>query len=128
MKAVPLEPMESVMLSDNGFTKIFKVRGDIDIFLTKAVDEETDKHFMVASIREIVELQAHGIQFPFQYDTEAERDKDFEKFKEKEARDFVEFSIQFIKDKEEWKKQEAEKIRQNQENGNNSENNLKLVP
>jgi hypothetical protein len=128
MKAVPLEPMESVMLSDNGFTKIFKVRGDIDIFLSKAVDEDTNKHYMVASIREIKELEAHGIQFPFEYLTESERDKDFEKFAEKEAREFVEFSIQFIKDKEEWKKKEAEKIRQNQENGNNSENNLKLVP
>jgi hypothetical protein len=128
MKAVPMEPMDSVMLSDNGFTKIFKVRGDIDIFLSKAVDEDTNKHYMVASIREIKELDAHGIQFPFEFNSESDRDKDFNKFKEKEAREFVEFSIQFIKEKEEWKKQEAEKIRKNQENGNNSENNLKIVP
>lgn len=111
MKAVPLEQMESVMLSDNGFTKIFKVRGDIDLFLSKAVDEETNKHYFVATIREIPELNAHGVQFPFEFETESERDEAYNLYDIVQARDFVEFSIEFIKEKDEFKKQEAEKIK-----------------
>jgi hypothetical protein len=122
MKAVPLEQMESILLLDNGFTKIFKIRGDIDLFLTKAIDEDTDKHYMVATIREITELNAHGIQFPFEYLTESERDTEYEKWLENEARDFVEYSIEFIKEKDEWKKEESEKIKQKElEEKNNDE-------
>ena len=111
MKAVPLIPMESVLLSDNEFTKIFKVRGDIDLFLTKAFDEDSNKHYIVATIREIVELNASGIQFPYEYNTDHERDNAYKQYGTEEARDFVEFSIQFIKDKEKFKEEEAEKIR-----------------
>jgi hypothetical protein len=121
MKAVPLEQMESVLHSDNGFTKIFKVRGDIDLFLTKAVDEDTDKHYMVATIREIKELSAHGIQFPFEYSTESIRDEEYNKWLENEARDFVEFSIKFIIEKDEWKKEEGEKIKQKELEDKNDE-------
>lgn len=124
MKAVPLDQMNSVLLSDNGFTKIFKIRGDIDLFLTKAFDEETDKHYMVATIREIKELNAHGIQFPFEFNTESERDTNYEKWLENEARDFVEFSIQFIIEKDEWKEQEAEKIKQKELEDKNNDQQL----
>jgi len=111
MKAVPLTPMESVLLSDNGFTKIFKVRGDIDLFLTKAFDEDSNKHYIVSTIREIVELNASGIQFPYEYSTDYERDNAYKQYGTEEARVFVEFSIHFIKDKEKFKEEEAEKIR-----------------
>lgn len=110
MKAEPLEPIKSVLLSDNGFTKVFKLREDIDLFLSKAVDEDTDKHYMVATIREIKELNAHGIQFPFEYDTESIRDSEYDKWGEGDAREFLEFAIQFIKDKEVFKEEEARKI------------------
>ena len=124
MKVVPLTPMESVLLSDNGFTKIFKVRGDIDLFLSKAVDEESDKHYIVATIREISELNAHGIQFPYEYNTESDRDNAYIVYGTQEAKDFVEFSIQFIKDKEKFKEEEAEKIRLKElENKNQSPSN-----
>jgi hypothetical protein len=110
MKAEHLEPIKCVLISDNGFTKIFKLREDVDLFLSKAVDEDTDKHYMVATIREIKELNAHGIQFPFEYETESLRDSEYDKWVEAEAIEFLEFAIQFIKDKEVFKEEEARKI------------------
>ena len=125
MKALPLEPIKSVLLSDNGFTKIFKLREDVDLFLSKAVDEDTDKHYMVATIKEIKELNAHGVQFPFEYDTESLRDEEYNKWGENEAREFLEFCIQFINDKEVFKQEEAEKIRlmKEQEGNQDSQSN-----
>ena len=110
MKAEHLEPIKCVLISDNGFTKIFKLREDVDLFLSKAVDEDTDKHYMVATIREIKELNAHGIQFPFEYDDESIRDNEYNEWGESVARDFLEFSIQFIKEKDKLKEEAARKI------------------
>lgn len=64
------------LLSDNGITKTFK-QEDVDIFFSKAFDEESNVHFCVISIPEIKQLSVQGIQFPFAFDSEADRDSYF---------------------------------------------------
>ena len=119
MKPNILPEEKTVLLEENEFSKHFNHRGDIDLYIAKAVDEETDKHFIVATIREIKELNAHGIQFPFQFDTAELRDEEFKKWGINEVRDYIDFTIQFIKDNDEWKQKEAEKIKEKEEQEKN---------
>ena len=83
--------------SENEFTKIFKYR-DIELFMSKAYDEETDKHFLVASIPEISELQVQTIQLPILYDSELERDESFKNLDTTQAKTFLDNIIEQIKE------------------------------
>ena len=69
------------LVSENEFTKIFKKEEDnIDLYVSKAYDEESDKHYLVASIPVIEELGVQGIQLPLQYETSEQRDLAFTEF------------------------------------------------
>ncbi len=114
---------KATIVSDNGFTKIFKW-DDIDVFLSKAYDEDTKLHYSVISIKEIKEVNAHGVQFPFEFTTEMERDEHFSDFNEQSCMDFVDYSIEYIKQMDKFKEEEAEKIRlKESENQNQLSNN-----
>jgi hypothetical protein len=69
------------LIEENEVSKHFKdeIRG-IDCFVSKAFDEETQKHCLVASIEKIPELNAMHIQYPFVFDIEEERDTLFKEF------------------------------------------------
>jgi ribosome-associated toxin RatA of RatAB toxin-antitoxin module len=62
--------------AENNVQKIFKSL-DTDVFIGKAYDEETDKHFIVFSIPLLAEVNVQHVQYPFQFDTEVERDDVF---------------------------------------------------
>jgi hypothetical protein len=90
--------------SENDVQKIFKSH-DVDVYVGKAFDEETDKHFLIFSIPVIPEANVQHIQFPYIFDTEKERDEVFTHLEANYISDFVEKLIIQI---EENKKQTDE--------------------
>ena len=95
--------------SENDVQKIFKSY-DVDVYVGKAYDEETDKHFLIFSIPVIPEANVQHIQFPYIFDTEKERD---EVFTHLEANYISEFVEKLIIQIEENKKQTDESNIQN---------------
>ena len=87
--------------SQNEVQKIFKSH-DVDIYVGKAYDEDSNKHFLIFSIPVIPEAGIQHIQYPFVFDTEKERDEVFVHIDEKYASDFLDKLITQI---EENKKQ-----------------------
>lgn len=90
--------------SENDVQKIFKSH-DVDVYVGKAFDEETNKHFLIFSIPVIPEANVQHIQFPYIFDTEKERDEVFTHLEVNYIADFVEKLITQI---EENKKQTDE--------------------
>jgi hypothetical protein len=91
--------------SENEFTKIFK-DGDIGIYLSKAFDEDANKHYVVASIPNIEEIDASDIKYPFPFDTTYERDDFFDSFDVKNASEFIRDLVNYIKEQQELQKEQ----------------------
>ena len=101
------------LISENEFTKHHRYEEkEIDCYLSKAYDEETEKHFLVASIPRIPELNAMHIQYPMVFDTQEERD---EFFKNYNALDFLEYLLEQMEAQIEAAKEDAEKSKQIEE-------------
>jgi hypothetical protein len=90
-------PKEIEMLSRNEFTKVFKYKNEVDMFVSKAIDEEIDKHYFVVSIPDIPETRTLQLTYPWEFDTPEERDYHFEIFDEAKAQKFMEDLIEHIK-------------------------------
>jgi len=75
--------------SQNEVQKIFKSH-DVDVYVGKAFDEQTDKHFLIFSIPVIPEANVQHIQFPYIFETEKERDEVFTHLEENYISEFVE--------------------------------------
>jgi hypothetical protein len=60
---------------DDGICKGFKNEEDVDFFINKAYDEETDKHALLIYIPKIPAYNILHVQQPLFYDNEAERDR-----------------------------------------------------
>jgi hypothetical protein len=86
--------------SENEFTKIFK-DGDIEIYLSKAYDEDSNKHYLIASIPNLTEVDASDIKYPFPFDTDVERDEFFNIFDTTSAKEFTRDLVAFIKEQKE---------------------------
>lgn len=75
--------MQSVLLADNNVTKTFKVNspvgGEIDVFITKAFDEDSNVHFLVINIPIIPKLKVERIQYPISFQSEDYRNMAYEK-------------------------------------------------
>ena len=94
------------IVSENEFTKHYKYEEkSIDCYLSKAYDEETDKHFLVASIPKIEELNALHIQYPMVFENESERNEHFETFN---AQLFIDHLLEEMKIQIEKAKEDAE--------------------
>jgi len=74
--------------SENDVQKIFKSH-DIDVYVGKAFDDETNKHFLIFSIPVIPEANVQHIQYPYVFDTEKERDEVFAHLEDNYISDFV---------------------------------------
>lgn len=104
MKVVRIET-----ISENEFTRHFRYYDkEMDLYLSKAYDEEGNKHCLVASIPNIPSLNVMHIQFPFVFEEESERDEFFKSF---DALEFCNSLYENIK----------EQIRQANENEKNKE-------
>jgi hypothetical protein len=75
--------------SENDVQKIFKSH-DVDVYVGKAFDEETNKHFLIFSIPVIPEANVQHIQFPYIFDKEKERDEVFTHLEANYISEFVE--------------------------------------
>lgn len=107
------------LVSENEFTKHYKYEEkEIDCYLSKAYDEETDKHFLVASIPKIPQLNAMHIQYPMAFDTEQERNQFFTDFN---ALDFLDYLVEQMTYQIEMAKKEAAK-------SENSDENAEIIP
>ena len=60
---------------DDGICKGFKNEDELDFFINKAYDEESNTHCLLIYIPSIPELNVHHIQQPIAYESEAERDR-----------------------------------------------------
>ena len=72
------------LIEANDFSKSFH-HGDTKLYIGKAFDEETDKHFVVLSVPEILEVNANNVQFPVSFNSEKERDDAFYEMDEEYA-------------------------------------------
>ena len=99
------------LIAENEFSKTFKYIDDlneIDIFVSKAFDDEQDKHYIVASIPYIKQVGAERVQFPFIFEDEQDRDNGFEGFDLHFVNKFIPELIEMIikNNKEQQAKQE----------------------
>lgn len=94
--------------SENEFTKIFK-DGDLGVYLSKAYDEDDDKHYLVASIPHIKEVDASEIKYPFKFDTSQERDEAFDSFDVNTTSEFMRDLVNFIIQQQELQKDQENK-------------------
>jgi hypothetical protein len=86
----------SVLVSENEFTKIFKV-DEIDLYLTKAHDEETGMYFLICSIPTIPEVGVEHIKFPIGFNSKEEMEQGFTQLTPDWASKFVQDAIEYIK-------------------------------
>jgi hypothetical protein len=82
---------------ENDVQKIFKSE-DIDVYVGKAFDEDSDKHFLIFSIPLIPEANVQHIQYPYVFDTEKERDEIFTHLEHNYISEFVERLINQIRE------------------------------
>jgi len=111
MKVVKIKGVE--LVAENEFSKHFKLDGDIDLHIAKAVDDETNKHYVVTSIPVIKEVKCEHIQYPIQYNTAEERDNAFNNFDLNFALNYVADTIKFIKEQLEKQKENEQKAGEN---------------
>lgn len=96
---------DAELISGNEFSKHFKY-GNIDVYLNKAFDEDSDKHYIVASIPNIEEVNVQHLSYPFEFDTSDDRDLYFDEFDGSKVTLLVEGAIDFIKEQQEKQKDE----------------------
>jgi hypothetical protein len=85
------------LVSSNEFTKQFKI-DDIDLFIHKTFDEDSNLHFIVACIPFIKEVSASDIKYPIAFELERERNKVFKKFSCEDSIDFIDKLIEQVKE------------------------------
>jgi hypothetical protein len=99
------------LIAENEFSKTFKYTdeiNEIDLFIAKAFDDEQDKHYVVASIPYIKEVNSERVQFPFIFNDEQDRDNGFLGFDVVFAKSFVPELINMIKKQNEEKRLKEE--------------------
>jgi len=67
------------LLDKNEFSKTYR-RGAVSIYIAKAYDEDSQKHFVVISIPEIAHLNVSKLQLPITFDFLEQRDLFFDGF------------------------------------------------
>ena len=95
-KSMTTADIPNQVISENNFTKAFIFNGTY-IFISKAYDEDSDKHFLVNSIPEIREVNAHHVQFPIGFNSEQERDQTFDELDLEAAGELLTVFINSIK-------------------------------
>jgi hypothetical protein len=94
------------IVSDNGFTKIFKL-DDVDMFVQKAFDEDSNKYFLITSIPTIPSLGVEHIKFPIVFELKEEMEQGYEQTSVDWARKFLSDAIAYIEENREKAKIES---------------------
>lgn len=90
--------MNVKVVSESEFTKAFTYKENVELFFSKAYDEDSDKHFILLSIPVIEEVEAGQINYPFGFDSEAQRDEFFKNFELGWVEQLIQDIIQYIKE------------------------------
>ena len=83
--------MENIIVevvSENEFTKVFKVNGT-ELYISKAYDDDSNYHFLVANIPKIESLNIERISYPMPFEKEEQRNAAFEEINSQFAADFI---------------------------------------
>lgn len=84
------------LVSESKFTKHFELN-EIQLFIHKAYDEDSDRHFITPCIPFINELNISDLKDALVFDNEAERDISFENWDLDFADYYLQFTIEKIK-------------------------------
>lgn len=98
MKIVTNRKVE--LVSENEFSKIFNSEG-IEVYMHKAFDEDSNKHYIIAGIPEIKEVNASAINYPFEFETSDERDNAFNIFDTYDVAILLDYLVNFITEQKE---------------------------
>lgn len=85
------------VISQNDFTRAYKF-DDVEMYASKAYDEDSDTHYLVVSIPSIPEMNLLQVQYPVQFETEEQRNDMFALFTIEYAEQFLENLIIKIKE------------------------------
>jgi hypothetical protein len=107
-KIISMKKVTSTLVSENEFSKIFKV-DDIDLYLTKAHDDESGLYYLICSVPIIPELGVEHIKFPIAFNSKDEMEQGFTQLTPDWASKFVQDAIEYIKNN----RKEAEETNQN---------------
>ena len=77
------------LISRNEFSKQFKI-GDIDLFIHKTYDEDSNLHFIAVCIPFIAKFNASDIKYPFAFEFERDRNRVFKMWDISDCLDFLE--------------------------------------
>lgn len=83
---------KAVLLEKNEFSKTYR-KGAVSIYIAKAYDEDSKKHFVVISIPEIAHLNVLKLQLPITFDFPEQRDLFFDGFEPDEFMPLLEQKI-----------------------------------
>lgn len=84
------------LISESKFSKHFEL-DNINLYIHKAYDEDSDKHFIIPCIPTIEELNINDLKDSLVFDNEAERDIAFENWDLDFSNYYVSFTIEKIK-------------------------------
>jgi hypothetical protein len=77
------------LISRNEFSKQFKI-GEIDLFIHKTFDQDSNLHFIVVCIPFIAKFNASDIKYPFAFVLERDRNRVFKMWDIEDCLDFLE--------------------------------------
>jgi hypothetical protein len=77
------------LISRNEFSKQFKI-GEIDLFIHKTFDEDSNLHFIAVCIPFIAKFNASDIKYPFAFELEHDRNWVFKDWDVADCLDFLE--------------------------------------
>jgi len=83
------------LVSENEFTKVFKV-DDVDIYVSKAHDEDSGMWYFIISIPIIPKLGVEHIKFPIAFNSKEEMEQGFPQLTPDWASKFLEDAIEYI--------------------------------
>jgi hypothetical protein len=84
------------IVSESKFSKHFEL-DNINLYIHKAFDEDSDKHFIIPCIPTIEELNINDLKDSLVFDNEAERDIAFENWDLDFSNYYISFTIEKIK-------------------------------
>jgi len=91
-----LIPYTLEVISENEFTKAFRYN-NIEMYVSKAYDEDSDKHFLINSIPRIPDVNVEAIQYPMVFENERQRNDTFAELDMFLAKNFIDSLIGTIK-------------------------------
>ena len=101
---IKMDLTKQFLTSENEFSKSFKFDDEVELFVSKALDDESGgfQHYLICSVKELPDLGVANIQYPMAFKEEEDRNRVFDEFQPVAFMDQLRSMIK--KQKEEAKK------------------------